>query len=143
MDKTAEEWIKKQGLGHKVGLVGHVGLIEKLYNIADVVVLCSRAEGQSYVLLEAMRAGKPIVATSVPGNTSVIEHDINGYLVSTNPVSIAGAVDYFLSNESARRRCGRNARAHFCKYHLLDNQIAKLNDLYAQLVPMGFETGNA
>jgi len=67
--------------------------MEQLYAVSDVVALCSDAEGQPYLLLEAMRAKRPVVATSVIGNDELISHGKTGLLVEPTPQAVAGAID--------------------------------------------------
>lgn len=59
-------------------------------------VFCSPAlgdESQGYVLLEAMAAGLPVVASNIDGYASVITHDVDGVLVPPNDaVALAGAL---------------------------------------------------
>ena len=65
------------------------GLLEK----ADVVVMPSRWEGFGLVAAEAMRAGKPVLATSVGGLPEVVEDGVTGIIVPPeNPVAIRDAI---------------------------------------------------
>lgn len=126
----AEKWIRRRGLGDKVRLLGYVDAMDDLYEVADVVVLCSRAEGRPYALLEAMRSGRAIVAASVPGNTGLIRHEITGHLVAPEAGCVAEAVDSLLADEQMRRRYGRNARACVRKFHSPETHAAKLLRIY-------------
>ncbi len=71
--------IYKLGLERKVMLTGHVREIHKLYGIIDVYVNTSLWEGLPYVFLEAMKYGKPIVATDT-GNGAAIVNGENGFI---------------------------------------------------------------
>jgi glycosyltransferase involved in cell wall biosynthesis len=130
---SAEKLISERKLNNKVKLLGHVSNMEQIYNICDVVVLCSDAEAQPYLLLEAMRAKRPIVATSVIGNKELISHNNTGFLAEPNPVSIAGAIDELLADSDKRNRLAENAYAYFHKNHTLDKQISELTSVYKSL----------
>ena len=127
---SVNDFIVQCNLQHKVKLLGHVKNIESVYAVADVVVLCSKGEGQPYSLLEAMRAQKPIVATRVPGNCDLVIPHQTGCLVELKPENIARAIDSLLKNPSRRRRFGENAYKYFRKYHVLKTQIRKLSKIY-------------
>jgi glycosyltransferase involved in cell wall biosynthesis len=71
----------------------------------DILVLPSQAEGFGLVLIEAMAAGVPVIGTDVPGIRDVIEHEVNGLLVSPqNPAALAHAIQELRSNEPLRAR---------------------------------------
>ena len=127
---ATEEYVNSNGLAKKVKLLGYMDNIEDIYRISDVIVLCSDAEGQPYSLLEAMRARRAIIATSVPGNNDLIIHNQTGYLTETKPAAIARAIDILLQDASRRRRYGDNAYVYFCRHHLLDSQVARLTVIY-------------
>ncbi len=85
----------KKGVGRQVVFAGKIGMEEifDYYKAADVFVLNSKYEGLSHVLLEALKVGAPIVASSSGGNPEVIKDGENGLLVEYNNVSqIASAI---------------------------------------------------
>ena len=78
---------------------------------ADVLVLSSRTEGLSHVLLEAMQLGTPCVATAVGGNSEVITDGEDGLLVPSEDVdALADALNVLLSDPQRRARMAARAR---------------------------------
>jgi glycosyltransferase involved in cell wall biosynthesis len=89
-----------------------------LHFLFDVSVLCSTSEGFPNTLVEAMAAGRPIVATDVGGVSDAVRHDENGLLVPPGDAdALARAIDALLSDPERRRRLGarglERARAEF------------------------------
>lgn len=84
---------------------------------ADVVVVPQRALPQTALqmpakLLDAMAAGKPIVATSVSDIPLVLAADGRGVVVPpADPPALAGALDAILADDAAARAMGERARA--------------------------------
>lgn len=94
---------------HFAGFQRGEGLLTQ-YRQADAFVLSSRKEGTSVVLLEAMEAGLPIVATNVEGTRETVGSD--GILVEPNARALAAAMnrvtgDRLLWTELASRSAGR------------------------------------
>lgn len=80
-----------------------------LYNIANVVLLPSEAEGLGICLLEAMACETPIIATDVVGINEVIMDRVNGRLVKFGDhKSLAKAIIDLLLNEKLRQSCIKN-----------------------------------
>jgi glycosyltransferase involved in cell wall biosynthesis len=80
-DKDALERLAAAlGVGGRVHLVGHRDDLPALFAAADVVLLPSRWEGMPYVVLEAMAAGRPVVATPVDGARDLVETGTTGVL---------------------------------------------------------------
>jgi glycosyltransferase involved in cell wall biosynthesis len=134
LKKPAEKFIRERKLENKVMLLGHVSNMDKIYNICDVVALCSDAEAQPYLLLEAMRAKCPIVATAVLGNKELIAHNNTGLLTETKPMSIAEAIDELLADSDKRNRLAENAYTYFHENHTLDKQVSELTNIYKSLL---------
>jgi glycosyltransferase involved in cell wall biosynthesis len=127
---AAQRFIAEHHLEHKVTLLGYVRDMESLYARSDLVVLCSDAEATPYCLLEAMRARCAIVATAVLGNRDLVAHNRTGLLVEPEPAGIARAIDDLLANRVRRERLTANAYARFRAHHVLDQQIARLAEIY-------------
>lgn len=70
-----EQMVRQRGLAEQVSCVGWVSEMAGLYADADVVCLTSRNEGTPVALIEAMAAGKPVIATAVGGVPDVLGLD--------------------------------------------------------------------
>ncbi len=128
---VAQAWIARRRLGDRIRLLGHVD-VRPLLRATDVMVLCSRAEGQPYAIIEAMRAGRAIVATDVPGNRSLVAHGRTGLLTTSRAGSIASAIDQLLGDNATRGAYGRAARDRFRRRHVVDRQVRELMALYGR-----------
>jgi len=98
--------ISKNNLGFK-GRVRFVGRIQSekdlntLYSAADVMIVPSKQENFSNVILESLSSGTPVIAFDVGGNKDLILHNKNGYLVK--PYDIKGlitSINLTLSNSN-------------------------------------------
>ena len=103
---------KSLGIGNKVELTGTVRNLPAYLQQADVFVLSSRFEGFPNVLVEAMAAGKPVVAADCSsGPAEIIRHNENGLLVrKENIVELAQQLDLIMDDKVLRQRLGANAR---------------------------------
>lgn len=72
---------------------------------ADVILNNSRAEGLSNSLLEAAALGIPILATNIPGNATVVEHEHNGLLYNNDEEFIACALRLLNEDERCKLSC--------------------------------------
>jgi len=87
----------RQTLGEQVRFLGWVSDLPVLYAALDVVVLTSLNEGTPVALIEAIIAGRPVVATDVGGVSEVVHDGVNGSLVPSGDAdAIAGRGAFLL-----------------------------------------------
>ena len=138
-DGDAAETLKQQaaslGIGRRVIFTGQRSDVEALLTAMDLFVCSSRWEGLSTVLMEAMAAGVPIVATDIPGNRELLRDGDNAWLIPVeNPRALAAAVLAARGNIELGRRY-----AHQAGLDVLDFGItqvaAQYGHLYQELMP--------
>ena len=78
-----------------------------LYRRADIVLNTSRAEGLSEPLLQAMAAGRPVLATDIPGNRAAVRSGRDGLLAP--PREMPGTALGLAQAPHVRRRLGHSA----------------------------------
>ena len=118
-DKQGNELSRLRILVHELGLddvVNFLGRIDQnklpyYYSTASVTVVPSYYESFSMVALESLACGTPVVAFSVGGLSTLVQHGLTGYLVPQfSYESLATNLDALLSNPTLRQSMGRNAR---------------------------------
>ncbi len=78
-----EVYAKELGISGNVLFCGWQENMADVYSDLDIVVLTSLNEGTPVALIEALAAGRPVVATNVGGVSDVVEDGINGYCVTS------------------------------------------------------------
>jgi glycosyltransferase involved in cell wall biosynthesis len=92
-------------LGEEVSLVGHQDDVGSYYSIADLFVLPSHNEGSPNVLLEAMAAGIPVIATNAGGIPEIATHETDALLVKKQDVdALSAAIFRMLEDAELRQR---------------------------------------
>lgn len=90
---------------------GHQDDVVPFYSLAELVLLTSHSEGSPNVLLEAMSAGVPTVATSVGGIPELVRHGQEALLAEKGDIEeLAAAALRLLSDAELRRGLADNAR---------------------------------
>ena len=105
-------------LNGAVTFLGNRRDIPELLRVFDLFVLSSVKEGLPIVLLEAMAAGLPVVATAVDGNPELVVHQETGLLVPPRDAeALAEAICDLLEHPEKAQRMGRRGqervRQHF------------------------------
>jgi len=84
LEGKLKKMVIRFGLQENINFLGYRKDIPALLCLIDIFISTSRREGLPRSIMEAMAAGKPIVATDVRGNRDLVQDDVNGYLVPLN-----------------------------------------------------------
>jgi len=110
-EKHLRELVDKTDLGERFRFTGFMRDIPAVMDALDIVVLCSDNEAFGRVLIEAMAAEKPVVATATGGIPEIVLHGETGLLVPTRDIeAISEAVVYLLEHPQEARVMGLAGR---------------------------------
>jgi glycosyltransferase involved in cell wall biosynthesis len=121
-------------LGDRVRFLGARDDVPALLAAADALVLPSRFEGLPNVVLEAMAAGKPVVATAAPGTAEVVVDGETGRLVPVGAsLELARALREVLDDPALAARLGEGGRRRVASHYDAAAMIAAYAALYDRL----------
>lgn len=129
------------GVAGKIIFTGYQPDITPFLKLFDIFVVPSIAEGLSITTIEAMAAGKPVIASRVGGLPELVKPEHNGLLTPPrDAAALAGAIRFLLERPELREKmglAGKNmAMAEFSKGQM----IAKTADFYR--LCLGKSAGN-
>lgn len=134
-----------QALVEQLGVAAHVRfpgavphtMVNRYWNAADVVAVPSihdqrgNVDGLPNMLLEAMSAGRPIVASRVAGIPQVITDGVHGLLVAEgDAAALAGAISRLLDDRTLAAGLGRAARARVTRELRWPQVAARFEEVY-------------
>jgi glycosyltransferase involved in cell wall biosynthesis len=105
------------------------------HQLFDVSILCSQSEGFPNAIVEAMAAGRPVVATRIGGNVDAVRDGETGFLVPVgDAAALAAAIERLARDPALRARQGAAAQAIArAEYHRAA-VIPSLEALYERLL---------
>lgn len=114
LEMELKSLVQDLSLCDRVRFLGNRTDIAELLATANVFAMTSRQENHSISILEAMRAGLPLVVTDVGGNSESVRDGCDGFLVPDRDVSAAErAISELVASPEVRARFGRSARARY------------------------------
>jgi glycosyltransferase involved in cell wall biosynthesis len=101
-----EDLAQRKGVGSRVDFRGPLSraALAEIMADHDVFALASTYEGLPHVIVEALGAGLPVVATGVGGTPEVVQHNVNGLLVEPEETSLAMALGQMVHDAALRKR---------------------------------------
>ncbi len=134
-----EAQIERLGLRAHVRLLGARPQAEvaSLLQQADLFVLASELAGKfgrrdviANVVVEAMAAGLPVIATHIPGVEELVEHGVSGYLIPPNSTeAISRAIATLAADADTRARLGRASRRRIVQDFDRNKNVLRLAEL--------------
>lgn len=123
LEKELKNYLKEHRLEQKVIMTGYCAEIEEVLMAADGFAFPSLQEGLPVAVMEAMRAGLPVIAKKIRGNTDLIENGKGGFLLEKS-----GEEEYY------QAICKLQASPSLCKKmgewnqkHIRNFSIEKVN----------------
>lgn len=121
----------ENNLQKQVKFLGFVPDIRPYLSIFDVFVLPSLKEPFGIVILEAMAAKRPVVATRAGGVPEIITDGVNGLLVeSGNPEAIAEGIDRIISNPELREKVAEQGYRDVRSKFSLEKMVEETEKVY-------------
>ena len=123
------------GLDRAVRFLGFRSDVERILKAFDLFVLSSYTEGLPISLLEAMAAGRPVVATSVGCIPDLLRNGAAGVLVPPrSPETLADAILKLLSDPSARMAYAQAGRREVETRFSLNKMVQRYESIYREAV---------
>lgn len=109
--------------------------IVECYNVLNLILITSRAEGGPKALLEGMATGVPIVTTKVGMATNIIKHGINGYIADIDDIDqLCQYSEKVLKNKEIRQKFIKNGLRIIKKYNWEDIAKRYYLEIYKNLM---------
>jgi glycosyltransferase involved in cell wall biosynthesis len=107
--------------------------IGALFAASDIAILTSDNEGIPLTLIQAAQASLPIVATGVGSIGDIVVHEVNGYLVDSEPTALADALQKLAIDPVLREIMGKAGQERTSRYFSLEKMCADHTELYQLL----------
>ena len=134
LEKGLKEEVHRMGVWDKVKFLGWRDDIPEIMQVLDVFVLASLNEGMGRVLVEAMAAGKPVVASRVGGILDLVKEGQNGFLAEPgDEKGLAIAIKKLLEDKKMRDEMGKRGR-EMAQGFSVEKMIEKIDVLYESLL---------
>lgn len=132
---NVEAIVAELGLAQTVMMLGSRRDVPDMLEAFDVAAVSSDFEGSPLAVMEYMEAGIPVVSTAVGGLPRMIHDGVHGLLVAPNdPAALAAAIAELLADPQRRAEMGAAARERRRAEYDLDVMVARVEDLYEQLL---------
>jgi glycosyltransferase involved in cell wall biosynthesis len=130
-----EAHVARAGLQKQILFAGDSREVEQILSQSHIFVLPSRWEGFPLTILEAMRAGLPVVASDVGGVGEAVIHGKTGFLVRPGDAyDLQRHVDSLLQNNDLRANLGASGRQRFLNLFTRDKMLDAIGRIYRQVL---------
>jgi glycosyltransferase involved in cell wall biosynthesis len=134
LERDVRRQVRELGLEDSVIFAGYRKDAPRIAGSFDVFTLSSIHEGLAIALIEAMALGVPAVVTRVGGLSEVVEHGIQGLVVTPGrPRALADAVVKILRDRPLRDRMGVAARER-ARLFDIRNAVRRIEQVYEELL---------
>ena len=133
LESAVREQVTARNLGDAVCFLGQRRDVPVLLEALDLLVVPSLWEGLPNVMLEAMAAGVPVVATSVGGIPDVLTDRVTGIVCRPTPEGLTDAMDWALAHPSEMERMARASSDLIRARYDIQNTARRYTGFYRNL----------
>lgn len=136
--RAVEAAVRETRLQDRVALLGTRDDVPERLAAAQVFMLVTKREGFPISVLEAMRAGLPVVASDVGGISEAVLDGETGTLVPPSTVpELAAALEPLIRDPQLRREWGQAGRARFVEEFGFETHVRRAWAMYAEVIEHG------
>ena len=129
--KELQSLIERLDISKEVRLVGFQSDVAAFLGAIDIFAFATQSEGFGQVVIEAMAAGKPVVASKIAPLTEIIREGETGVLVSRDdPRAFADAIGWLFTHPDQAREMGKRGQARVYNHFSAGKMAAKTLLLY-------------
>ena len=133
--RRLERFAHQLQCGDRIRFLGHRDDVPRIMPHLDMLWIGSEYEGLPNAVMEAMAAGRPVVATDIPGNRELIGSDELGLLVPVaGRANRVRATDRLLNDPQLASRIGAAARDHVLREFSVEQMIDRHVKLYREVL---------
>jgi len=135
LEQLLKNYIQKQSLENRILICGHVDQEEKMRLLSRCLALVnlSMFEGFGIVLLESWYFEKPVIASTIPPLTEIVDNDMDGILVhSLNIAKLANAMLNLLEDPVYARSLGLHGMQKVIKHYHPKYVCKRLEEIYIE-----------
>lgn len=133
--KECQDKASEKGIIDRVIFPGQLENVSQVLNATDIFVLPSLFEAFPRSIIEAMAAGKPVVATNVGGCSEAFEDKISGFLVpARDSAALADKILLLAKSRNLREKIGSEARYRVEKMFEIGDKVKQIEKLYYEVL---------
>jgi len=133
--KRIKKLCQESGLSNRIIYAGYRMNIPSIFKDIDIIVFPTiSGEGFSRVILEAMAAAKPVIATDDAGNKEAVINGITGYIVPAKDATALGIkVNELTAGKEKRKQMGSSGRQRVEEMFTMERNIRQIEKLYFEV----------
>ncbi|MBI3965510.1 MAG: glycosyltransferase [Chloroflexi bacterium] len=139
--QVAEARGRQLGIADRLHFLGFQPNAVELQPAADVLALTSNSEGSPLVVLEAMAAGRPVVATAVGYVPHQVVDGLTGFVVPARDATALADRLVRLADPRLRRELGRAGRERVRSNFSAQQQLQEIVRVYGEALGAGHQIG--
>lgn len=131
----AKAYVTSHKLENDVHFLGSRTDVDDILNQNDIFCLISNYEGLPISIIEAMRAGMPIIASDVGGVNELVQDEVNGVLISRGNISeLVDKLKYILERKELIKSMGEASRKIYEEEYTADRMNQKILSVYNEVI---------